>query len=230
MSAMSILKDGRYRLLIRVGVLLALLDQAVKWAVLWHFDAVEGSRQKVIPGLFDLIFTRNPGAAWSMLADLEPDGLRVALFIVLSLLAVVFIFYYASKATPAQRLFLWGLAFVLGGALGNLVDRVAEGSVVDYLEFYSRAAWLVEALGCSKYWGCRFPAFNVADIAINVGVGLLILDAVLSMFRKTPAPTQDGITITTDPTGTPPTSPEQQEAAPLPPASTDPLPSSDGGS
>lgn len=178
------MKDPRYRLLVILGLVLALLDQAAKWSVVWFFENQEGSRKIVVKGLFDLILTRNPGAAWSMLGDLKPDWLRVSIFIALSFLAIVFIFYYASKAKPEQRLFLWGLGFVLGGALGNLIDRVMAGRVVDYLEFYSRAPWLVDLLDCSKGWGCRFPAFNVADIAINVGVGLLILDAIRAMLRK----------------------------------------------
>lgn len=178
------IKDPRYRLLVILGVVLALLDQAAKWSVVWFFENQEGSRKVVVKGLFDLILTRNPGAAWSMLGDLQPDWLRVSIFITLSFLAVIFIFYYASKAKPEQRLFLWGLGFVLGGAVGNLIDRIMAGRVVDYLEFYSRAKWLVELLDCSKGWGCRFPAFNVADIAINIGVGLLILDAIRATLRK----------------------------------------------
>lgn len=180
------MKDPRYRLLIILGVVLAILDQIAKWSVVWYFENIEGSRKVIVSGLFDLILTRNPGAAWSMLGDLKPDWLRVALFIVLSLAAIAFIFYYASKAKPEQRLFLWGLGFVLGGAVGNLIDRIIAGAVVDYLEFYSRAPWMVELLDCSKGWGCRFPAFNVADIAINIGVGLLILDALRTTFRKEP--------------------------------------------
>ena len=178
------MKDPRFRLLIVVGAVLALVDQVVKRAVVRFFDDLEGSRRVIVDGTFDLILTRNPGAAFSMLADLEPDWLRVATFIVLSTIAIVFIFYYASKATAQQRLFLWGLACVLGGALGNLIDRVYAGKVVDFIEVYSRAPWIVSALDCRRSWGCRFPAFNIADIAINVGVGLLMLDAVRTMIRE----------------------------------------------
>lgn len=176
--------DPRFRLLIVLGVVLAVADQLVKRAVVWFFDGVDGSRRVVVDGFFDLLLTRNPGAAFSMLADLEPDWLRVTTFIVLSCVAIVFIFYYASKASPTQRLFLWGLGCVLGGAVGNLIDRIYAGRVIDFLEFYSRAPWLVDVLDCRRSWGCRFPAFNVADIAINVGVGLLLLDAVKSMVRE----------------------------------------------
>lgn len=204
------MKDPRYRLLVVLGVILAILDQAAKWSVVYYFENIEGSRKVVVKGTFDLILTRNPGAAWSMLGDLEPDWLRVSLFIVLSLAAIVFIFYYASKARVEQRLFLWGLGFVLGGAVGNLIDRILAGKVVDYLEFYSRAPWMVDLLDCSKNWGCRFPAFNVADIAINIGVGLLILDAILTTFRKQPedpAPIGAITPETPPPPDSPPASP-----------------------
>ena len=216
------MRDPRYRLLVVLGVVLAILDQAAKWSVVWFFESIEGSRKVVVKGTFDLILTRNPGAAWSMLGDLKPDWLRVALFIVLSLLAIAFIFYYASKAKPEQRLFLWGLGFVLGGAVGNLIDRVMAGSVVDYLEFYSRAPWMVDLLGCSKGWGCRFPAFNVADIAINVGVGLLILDAIFTTFRKEPAvvdePLPIGAFTPVDPAAPPVAAPSTDAAPPAEPS------------
>lgn len=202
------MKDPRYRLLVVLGVVLALVDQAVKWAVVWYFDDEDGSREIVIKGFFDLILTRNPGAAWSMLGDLEPDWLRVGLFIALSLAAIAFIFYYASKAKPEQRMFLWGLGFVFGGALGNLIDRILAGEVIDYLEFYTRAGWVVSAFGCSKGWGCRFPAFNVADIAINIGVGLLLLDAIRQTLRPAePAPVEPLVTPPVDPTAPPAAAP-----------------------
>lgn len=225
------MRDPRYRLLVVLGVVLAILDQAAKWSVVWFFENIEGSRKVMVKGTFDLILTRNPGAAWSMLGDLKPDWLRVSLFIVLSLLAIAFIFYYASKAKPEQRLFLWGLGFVLGGAVGNLIDRIMAGAVVDYLEFYSRAPWMVDLLGCSKGWGCRFPAFNVADIAINVGVGLLILDAIVTTFRKEPAVVADeplpiGAFPPVDPAAPPVAAPSADapaDAPALPPPSTEPV-------
>lgn len=176
--------DPRFRLLLVLGGILAALDQATKWAVVWYYDGLQGSRQVIIDGSFDLILTRNPGAAFSLFADLEPDWLRIAMFILLSTFAIAFIFYYASKATAEQRLFLWGLGFVFGGAVGNLIDRVYAGSVVDFIEVYSHAPWLVDALDCRPSWGCRFPAFNVADISINVGVGLLLLDAVRTTLHE----------------------------------------------
>lgn len=155
-------------------------DQLTKFAVVRYFDGIEGARTVVVRGFFDLIFARNPGAAFSMLANLEPEGLRIAFFVAVSSFAVVLVTMIARAARPDQHLQILALALVLGGAMGNLVDRVVAGSVVDFLEFYSRAEWMTDALKCSRARGCRFAAFNVADIGISIGVALLILDALLS--------------------------------------------------
>ena len=113
-----------------------------------------------------LRYEENPGAAWGLFRNLPPN-LRGPLFHVVSLGAVVLIGYYFSKLSgtnPAERWALWGLCLVLGGALGNYIDRLARGFVVDFVQ----AHWKDQA-----YW----PSFNVADMAICVGVGMLILDA-----------------------------------------------------
>lgn len=167
-------------------------DQLTKFAVVRHFNGIEGARQVVIRGFFDLILARNPGAAFSMLANLEPEGLRIAFFVAVSSFAVVLVTMIARAAKPEQSLQILALALVLGGALGNLVDRVVAGTVVDFLEFYSRAEWMTDLMKCSRARGCRFAAFNVADIGISIGVALLILDAILSTFRApVPAPPAD---------------------------------------
>jgi signal peptidase II len=113
-----------------------------------------------------LRYEENPGAAWGMFRNLSPN-VRGPLFHVVSLGAVILIGYYFTKLSgkdPAEKWALWGLSLVLGGALGNYIDRVARGFVVDFLQ----AHWMDRA-----YW----PSFNVADMAICVGVGMLILDA-----------------------------------------------------
>lgn len=113
-----------------------------------------------------LRYEENPGAAWGIFRDLPPN-VRGPLFHVVSLGAVILIGYYFTKLSgkdPSERWALWGLSLVLGGALGNYIDRVARGFVVDFIQ----AHWKDQA-----YW----PSFNVADMAITVGVGMLILDA-----------------------------------------------------
>jgi len=118
------------------------------------------------PSFFRLRYAENPGAAWGLFRSLPPN-IRGPLFHVVSLGAVVFITWYFSRLggrDPKERWALWGLPLVLGGALGNYIDRIARAFVIDFLEahWYDKAAW---------------PSFNVADSAIVVGVGMLMVDA-----------------------------------------------------
>lgn len=114
---------------------------------------------------FRLRYAENPGAAFGLFRNV-PDQYRGPLFHLVSIGAVVLIGFYVSKLTGAkvERWAKWGFALVLGGALGNYIDRLARGFVIDFLE----AHWFEKA-----YW----PAFNVADSAIVVGVGLLLIDS-----------------------------------------------------
>lgn len=176
----------KYRVLGITAAVLVIADQVVKHRVVAFFHGVEGSRKVVLPGLFDLVLAHNPGAAWSVFADLKPDGLRIAMFVAISVAASIVVVLFAHRSRPEQKLLVWALALVLGGALGNLVDRVLAGKVVDFLEFYSRAGWMVKLLRCDASWGCRFPAFNVADSAITVGTILLILSSLLPSAKLPP--------------------------------------------
>jgi signal peptidase II len=121
---------------------------------------------EIAPSFFRLRYAENPGAAWGLFRGLPPH-IRGPLFHLVSLGAVVFITWYFSRLSgkdPKERWALWGLPLVLGGALGNYIDRLARAFVIDFLEahWYDKAAW---------------PSFNVADSAIVVGVGLLLVDA-----------------------------------------------------
>ena len=145
------------------AVTIFVLDRLTK---LWIEAAVPvGGGLHVIPGFFDIVHAKNRGAAFGMFADSE-HPLRTVLLVGVSLAVLVFVAWTLMKpsagAFGATRVTLSGLALVLGGALGNMYDRVAHGEVTDFLEFY---------LG--EY---RFAAFNVADSAITVGAALLILD------------------------------------------------------
>lgn len=113
-----------------------------------------------ITTFFDLVRYHNEGAAFSFLAD--AGGWQKWFFAVVSIVASVFILYLLNKHQQ-EKLFSLGLALVLGGAIGNLYDRVTLGYVVDFLSFHLNGL----------YW----PAFNVADSAITVGVGILLLDS-----------------------------------------------------
>jgi len=119
----------------------------------------------VIDGFFNITYIRNPGAAFGFLANAAPV-FRSLFLIVMSAAAIVMILWFLAKNKSAGRLLTFALALILGGAVGNLLDRIRFGSVVDFLDFYI-ASW---------HW----PAFNVADSAISVGAVLLILE----MFRR----------------------------------------------
>ncbi|TDR30512.1 signal peptidase II [Hydromonas duriensis] len=112
-----------------------------------------------VTSFFNLGLTYNPGAAFSFLAD--HNGWQRWFFTALSLFASIFIVFYMRKNRHLPKLCI-GLAFILGGAIGNLIDRVRIGKVVDFLDFY---------VG-NSHW----PAFNLADSAIFVGVVILLLD------------------------------------------------------
>lgn len=151
-------KDKRYRTLLGVGFVVLLLDQITKlWvmASLPYYGAV-----RVIPGFFDLVNIRNRGAAFGFLnrSDIE---WQFWLFLAATLISVGVIFMLARSARQGDRFLFWGLGLVLGGAVGNLVDRVRFRAVVDFLDFYV-GQW---------HW----PAFNVADIAICCGAVLVCL-------------------------------------------------------
>ena len=145
-----------------------------------HYDSKR--HIEVSPSFFRVRYAENPGAAWGLFRTLPPH-IRGPLFHVVSIGAVVLISWYFSRLSgtdPQERWALWGLPLVLGGAIGNYIDRVARAFVIDFLEahWYDKAAW---------------PSFNVADSAIVVGVGLLLVDAFVrkeepSPRKKEPAP------------------------------------------
>lgn len=108
-------------------------------------------------------YVENPGAAWGLFRGLS-EGLRNAFFTVVSIGAVGFILHYYRKLRPEQRFLQLALAFVLSGAVGNFVDRLARGYVIDFVEWY--------------WWNrpdIRWPTFNVADSLIVVGVAMLLV-------------------------------------------------------
>jgi signal peptidase II len=151
-------------LLVSLGVLA--LDQWTKW---WIETTVPAhTSREILPGLFHLSHVRNTGVAFGLLAT-GGDWSRTLLLI--CFIAAVLLFVgYSFRATPVTaRRHLWALALVLGGAVGNFLDRLVSGAVTDFLAVFI-GSW-------------RWPDFNVADSAIVVGVGLLLLD----LFRS-PAP------------------------------------------
>ncbi len=147
-----------------IALALVLADQVSKQFVL--LTMAPGERLAVIPGLFDLTLLFNRGAAFSMLASAA--GWQRWFFIGIGVAAALFISWLLLRHT-AQRLFATALTLILGGAIGNVIDRILRGEVVDFLLFY-QGTWY-------------FPAFNVADSAITTGAALLIVDEILRVRR-----------------------------------------------
>ena len=143
------------------------LDQLTKFAILGSLG--DGPPIDVLPPVFSLVLAWNPGAAFSFLAS--ASGWQRWFFVVIALLAAVFI-GYLLLTHRRDRFLCFALALVLGGAVGNLIDRLVHGAVVDFLLF----RW---PGGPSLF--DPWPAFNVADSCISVGAVLLILDS----FRRT---------------------------------------------
>ena len=146
------------------AAVIVIVDQLTKWAVLARF--APGERLEVT-GFFNLVLVFNKGAAFSFLAD--APGWQAPLLIAFALLAAGVVGTLIFRH-PGKRLLCASLALILGGAIGNLIDRLRFGQVVDFLDFH--------ALG----W--HWPAFNVADCAITVGAVLLILEGLVHHERR----------------------------------------------
>jgi signal peptidase II len=142
-----------------LAALVFVLDRLTKWLVETHVSALDTLH--VIPGFFDIVHSQNRGVAFGFFNDSTSEW-RTTVLILLSVLAVVFISAMLWRPARMDRFSLWGLSLVLGGAAGNVFDRVVSGRVTDFLEVYIR----------DHHW----PTFNVADSAIVIGSGLLILD------------------------------------------------------
>jgi signal peptidase II len=127
-----------------------------------------GQSIPVLDGLFSITYLRNKGAAFSFLAD---ASWRLPFFILVSFIAVAAIMVAFKKLRDEQQFAAFSLTLILSGAIGNLIDRLRLGEVIDFLDVYWR----------SHHW----PAFNVADSAICVGVAMLALDLFLEERRQT---------------------------------------------
>ncbi len=158
----------RFSFLILIAGGVVLLDQLTKAVV--QASLFPGESVTVIPGFFNLTYVRNPGAAFGLLASGNP-AVVIPFFVVLTIIIGIGILYYYKQSNPGQRAHRWGLSLILGGAAGNLIDRVRFQEVVDFLEFYAGDIYFPPII--------PWPAFNIADTAISTGVGLLLLDMIL---------------------------------------------------
>ncbi|MFL5358576.1 signal peptidase II [Archangium sp.] len=186
----------RFRVLILVGLATLAADQVTKYLAVAHLTEaldgrtgmarvegffseqnldndppVQGSRRlstrpyRFIENYWHFRYVENPGAAWGLFGTMS-ESVRRPFFHLVSLVALGFITFMYMRLSPSQRMMRWALALVAGGALGNFLDRLARGYVIDFIDWHWR-----------NQPGMRWPTFNVADAAICVGVGLLMLDS-----------------------------------------------------
>jgi len=148
-------------LALSLAVLIA--DQFTKVLIVGYYRLGES---KYVTSFFDIVYAQNTGAAFSFLRD--ASGWQRWMFTGIGLVAAVFI-VWMLRSHAGQKLFSFALACILGGAIGNVVDRLLRGSVVDFLQVHWQQHY--------------FPAFNVADSAITVGAACLILDELLRVRR-----------------------------------------------
>ncbi|MBW2456470.1 MAG: signal peptidase II [Deltaproteobacteria bacterium] len=208
------------------------------WSKHWaksSFEAAHPAAMRklvIIEDYLNLIYAKNRGGAWGLLQN-EAEALRRPFFLIVSVAAIVFIVSLYRKLAPDQRALKWGLPLVLGGALGNLIDRIRYGFVVDFIDVYTTVG------GQAKHW----PTFNVADISICIGVGLMAIDMFTPRSKKAkaaedkaaepivtpgdggPPSAQDdaGTTTPEPPVEEPPPSPEANDERDEIPASTPPV-------
>jgi signal peptidase II len=154
-----------------IALVVLLLDQLTKLLVVGSMSLGDS---QTLTSFFNLVRVHNSGAAFSMLSN--ASGWQRWLFTGIGVVATGFI-VWMLRSHPTQKLFCFSLALVLGGAVGNVIDRLAYGHVIDFLDFHWD--WL-EPL----FFQGHFPAFNVADSAISVGTVCLILDELLRVRKS----------------------------------------------
>ena len=157
---------NKYLKLAVIAGFVVILDQVTKALILHYLPLHQNIA--VIPGLFDITHIHNPGGAFGFMSGVS-SKLRSIIFLFISSLAVGLIFYFYKKTPPSLPWLAAAFALIFGGAIGNLVDRLRFGVVVDFLDFYI-GNW---------HW----PAFNIADSAITIGIIIFIVHL---LFKKIP--------------------------------------------
>lgn len=146
----------KYKILLILFPCLLLLDQATKAYVARTMELYHSI--PVVENFFNFTYLRNKGAAFSIFAN---SSFRLPFLITVSVIAVIWIIFYFRKIRPDEKITAFGLTFILAGAVGNLMDRVRHGEVVDFLD--------------AHWYGYHWPAFNLADSAICAGVFILAI-------------------------------------------------------
>ena len=155
--------NSKYRLTLLISSAVLVLDQITKFWV--HQSMALYQSIDIVPQFASITYLRNTGAAFGFLAG-GRSPLRTTFFILVSALAIGCIIYLIKTLRPQQKTLIASLSLVLGGAIGNLIDRVRMGEVIDFIDLH--------------WYQLHWPAFNVADSAITIGVALLFVQ----MLRK----------------------------------------------
>ncbi len=153
-------------ILLLVTGTVVLLDQISKAFILQALPLYENI--EIIPGFFNITHIHNPGGAFGIFASMSSE-LRHFFFIGVALVALGIVLYFYISTPPSHPFLATGFALILGGAIGNLIDRIRFGQVVDFLDFFI------------DQW--HYPAFNVADSAITIGISIFIFHI---LFKKLP--------------------------------------------
>jgi signal peptidase II len=154
-----------------LAAVIVVADQVTKYAIVQY---LAGGKTVILAPFLNLVLVYNPGAAFSFLSD--ADGWQRGFFIAIALIASAWIVWLLRKY-PHQRLFSLALALVLAGAVGNVIDRILVGAVIDFVDAHA--------------FGYHWPAFNVADSSITCGATLLIWDALFPAQSETAQPRAD---------------------------------------
>ena len=162
-------RSSRYVLLALIAFTVIILDQATKYWIMQSMRLHESI--PIIPNLFSFTYIRNPGAAFGLLAG-SSNAFRTVFFGITSLFALALLGTILVRLPAKDWIGQVSIAGILGGAIGNLIDRLRFGEVIDFLDVY------VE----SYHW----PAFNIADSAIVVGVGLMLVDSLIGERQRAP--------------------------------------------
>lgn len=163
--------ESRYLALAAIASVIVALDQVVKLYVHTHFNV--GDTTSVIQSYFNITYVRNTGAAFGILRDSWP-GFRNVFFMVMPVLAMIIIITILKGVANNDRWQVLALSLIFGGAVGNYIDRLRFGYVIDFLDFHLKDIY-------------SWPSFNVADSAIVTGVCLLLLMMLLAKQQKVQA-------------------------------------------
>jgi signal peptidase II len=150
-----------------LATLVVVFDQLTKYWIMISFRLHE--YKVIVPDFFNLVHITNTGAAFGFLAG-DKNWLRLVFFVTVNIIAMAVMAIAYRHLKKQGRIFVYAIGLIAGGAIGNLIDRLRFGSVVDFLDFY---------IG-THHW----PAFNVADSAISTGVGLFLLGTIIQHFKE----------------------------------------------